>query len=123
MTPSTPSSVSELMSEVRKRLEDATPGPWVPGYPNAGLVHDINAVCTIRKEILAENILAIGDRELIANAPTDLRRLLEIVELQQKALEFIGCHGFRGNREECACTRCKALSKADAIAAGEGATE
>lgn len=28
-----------------------------------------------------------------------------------KALEFIGCKGFRAKREDCTCTRCRALQR------------
>lgn len=85
MTPSTPSSVSELMSEVKAR-QTGHPPDW--------------------------NIFQMDD---------DMSRLLEICAVYEAALRR--CHDTFGESGFVRVTTYEALQAADAIAAGEGATE
>lgn len=119
MTSSTPSSVSELMSEVRKRLDASTP--------------DLKNILEVLKEQWP--IAEIKVRCTFIDLKSDLARLLEICEVYEAALRFIGQNapleamkiwqaGSLLNIIEIdAAAANDALQAADAIAAGEGATE
>jgi len=91
---------SDRLTEIRERLEAATPGPW-------GLVRcdaecgDIDwqaqqeqrpfQVITTILEVL--NGRARQDATVIANAPDDIRHLLEAVDRLRDALESIALIG------------------------------
>lgn len=90
------------MSEVRKRLEDATPGPWTlfNTYED-GICVDIDCPATH------------ADMKLIANAPTDLRRLLArhcVCKLNELVAGLIPC-------ETCRCR--KALARLEKLCSGD----
>lgn len=75
---------SEL-SAIRARLDAATPGPWEAGTadccPDMGWVDGPKgAVCPQFTATKVTHSLDANDAELIANAPTDLRALLDEVE-------------------------------------------
>lgn len=121
------SPLHDLLAPMRERLERATPGPWRahdwPSFPRAdeykGCVRiegklEITAFCFDGKP----NHTAL----LIANAPTDLQRLLETVECLAEGLEIYTGPlpyqvGLESVREQWAT---KALAKAQSILSGEG---
>lgn len=62
---------------IERRLAKATLGVWLNGYPNAGQVHPMpDHVWSEDKELIAKD-LDPSVAELIANAPTDLRALIQ----------------------------------------------
>ncbi len=75
----------EQLLAIRERLDAATPGPWEAGTasccPDMGWVEGPKgAVCPQFTATKVTHSLDANDAELIANAPTDLRALLDEVE-------------------------------------------
>ncbi len=75
----------DQLSAIRERLDAATPGPWEAGTaaccPDMGWVDGPKgAVCPQFTATKVTHSLDANDAELIANAPTDLRALLDEVE-------------------------------------------
>ena len=75
----------DQLSAIRARLDAATPGPWEAGTacccPDMGWVDGPKgAVCPQFTATKVTHSLDANDAELIANAPTDLRALLDEVE-------------------------------------------
>jgi len=75
----------DQLSAIRERLDAATPGPWEAGTasccPDMGWVDGPKgAVCPQFTATRVTHSLDANDAELIANAPTDLRALLDEVE-------------------------------------------
>jgi hypothetical protein len=75
----------DQLDAIRARLDAATPGPWEAGTasccPDLGWVEGPKgAVCPQFTATKVTHSLDANDAELIANAPTDLRALLDEVE-------------------------------------------
>lgn len=73
-------SLSTYLEEVRLRAEQATPVPWIVDVST-----DYAGRYEIRQAIGTEHK---ANAELIAHSRTDIEKLLAIVEVQRKALEF-----------------------------------
>lgn len=92
-------AISAYLQEVRARLEAATPGKWLCAtkpetshrvyyiYPDDGS----NWIPALETATLYEpgNPCAKGDAKLIASAPTELKLLVECLEVSMKALENV----------------------------------
>lgn len=76
------------LDQIRQRLERATAGPWgqthAPGSQQVYSESTHNPECS--GEWVAECATTL-DQDLIANAPTDLKLLLDVVERAIKGLE------------------------------------
>lgn len=114
------------ISEIKARLDKATPGPWEKRYnclygweiwqprkPNTD--HLVAAIATTRDESLQP--LVDGDADLIAHTPDDLRWLIDEVERKDARIKELiqsrcyccysvdgdcdpGCSCFSGDRNE-----------------------
>lgn len=85
------SPLTKALGEIKERLEKSTPGPWK--YEVSPYCYDGQVIFqdkgTIGPLVVASHKQhAHGNGPLIAHAPSDIARLLRIVEIQQKALEF-----------------------------------
>lgn len=90
-------TLDQYLASVRARLDAATPGPWfiegseVRGDYDSYATDNGLADCTVRVcEVyrISETLDgAKDDRELIASAPTDLAKLLEMVEVLKIGIE------------------------------------
>lgn len=69
---------SRALSEIRARLEAATPGPWAEDA-------QFRTYSTVTKKLVP---YTEHDAHLIMHAPSDIALLLRAVELQQRALEY-----------------------------------
>lgn len=103
--------LDELLKPIRERLEKATPGPWFTDW-NYGHGWDHSAIS--KKDyrnneeeykrddesgaLLENNVVGVScdhgaykgeDLKFIAHCPTDMRRLLEAVEIMSEALVSI----------------------------------
>lgn len=74
------------LAEIRKRLEAATPGPWRVERDNIesenihpDLLADDPGMDPDGGWTVAENVQRYKDAELIANAPADIRFLLDLL--------------------------------------------
>ncbi len=81
----------EQIAAIRARLDAATPGPWEAGTasccPDMGWVDGPRSmICPVLHPTKRTHTLDANDAELIANAPTDLRALLDEVERLTNAL-------------------------------------
>lgn len=75
------------LDPIRARLAAATPGPWA-NYGNLGHeVYAVNAHEDDEPGYVAEAIPRKSDAEFIAHAPTDMARLLAVVEAVEKLIE------------------------------------
>ena len=74
--------LNEFLTQVRQRLEKATPGPWE--------VDSVNEVTSSEGDICWQMSM-LNDKyenaQLIAHAPSDLAKLLKLVEIQATALQ------------------------------------
>lgn len=84
------------LEEIKRRLEEATPGPWMTRFwmgplewPD-GMKATIFGHGPVHEYKEDGNTLAIKDSVLIANAPADLLYLLARLERAEGALEFYG---------------------------------
>lgn len=97
---------------VCKRLELATPGPWIKkglaayAYPGQGDTNRLPATCITvsdsRNGYKTVNVDA--DTDLIAHAPTDLAAALRVIE----AADELADHDYRWNHDQetiCGCDR------------------
>lgn len=101
-------STEKLLSEIRERLEKATPGPWTLKPRNSCFFDDggplkplSNELCldedSWNSDFLGASIIGptdpgrgdftVRDGWLIANAPQDLAKLIRIVEVLREGLE------------------------------------
>lgn len=113
-----------LIAEVRARLEKASPGPWkISARQGSGYMASIRTSVPFSKEVafVTSNCGTTGgslcdpDAQLIAHAPTDLARLLEIVECYEAALRDIECNRASTGYAKHAA---RALQAAEKIAGG-----
>jgi hypothetical protein len=84
------STLDERLGEIRARLDAATPGPWgriisrgfqeTPQSPDKA-VDTICASGMVYHDTDNNRSKVFADSELIANAPTDIARLLQALEL------------------------------------------
>lgn len=76
--------IHSALEEIRERLEKATPGPWISRKYEivAGAPYPVRVVADPDDE----SIPNVYDKFLIAHAPTDISKLLRVVELQAEAL-------------------------------------
>jgi hypothetical protein len=97
---------SKLLAEIKGRVEKATPGTWtieprdIGYYPNGVATEPVltQEKCINDTYFLGAHLkgpeepgrgdFTVADAWFIANAPTDIKALLQIIEVQQKALEF-----------------------------------
>ncbi len=83
-------NLKTYLQNVQARLEKATPGPWRHGNIGNSSVNHVfvnepeynNEICTFYISPDGKE----GNKELIANCPTDLSTLLQIVKIQNDAL-------------------------------------
>jgi hypothetical protein len=107
-----------FLKELKQRLERATPGPWSlnqeEGWPVAfatgesaidGKKYHVHTMPMSGSELTGD---AKTDAELIAHAPTDLKRLISMVELLIEEIKL--------DKRNAPLI----LADLDAIAAGEG---
>lgn len=80
-------SLDKFIAAVKQRLEKATPGPWHAknklDFYDIIIENESAWVATLFKHEDSKS-----NADLITNAPTDLKTLLEIVEKQQAALNY-----------------------------------
>lgn len=90
------------LEEIRKRCEAATEGPWFAGYPNAGIIHELDGVWTKSKDLIADQTEK-DDALFIAHSRTDIPDLLAYIETLEASLkeawEVIGFYGDVNNWE------------------------
>lgn len=92
-------TLTSYLAEIRGRLKAATPGPWTarceqkqiyPGthaiYPTGVRPIFMDDPWDWTQKDRPEIKQVCNDADLIANAPVDLARLLEIVEIYREAL-------------------------------------
>lgn len=86
-------SLTELLEPIRARMEAATPGPWInkSSLPHSSKIH-VSAgdyyICRTSERCADYGKQAEANAELIANAPTDIARLIEVVVTIDAALTF-----------------------------------
>lgn len=79
--------LEQALGAIEARLAKATPGPWMQGYPNAGEVIEVPGdIYSAEKDLICTAEFQ-RDEELIANAPTDLARLVKALRLIDDELE------------------------------------
>lgn len=80
------------LEEIEKRLAAATPGPWAEHtsghYGLEGLSKEVKSVPN-RVSICDMVYGTSYDRDLIANAPTDIAALLAVVKFQDETLKEV----------------------------------
>lgn len=79
--------MKDLLAPIRERLAKATPGPWKFTGNDTTAIDEVNTVSTDQYYIAIK--MGEADGKLIAHAPEDLRRLIEVVELMMQRLEAI----------------------------------
>jgi hypothetical protein len=76
----------EHLDEIRGRLSAATPGPWEASR------YAVYETRSAHGDVVAEAGMHVSDAEFIANAPTDVARLLNavqaVLDLASKAPRF-----------------------------------
>lgn len=91
-------SLAELLAPIKERLEKATPGPW-KFWPadncDDWIVH--NAQFTFVKQDDSGVPVSPEDGALIANAPTDLARLIAALEAADQCLHYYAEGGMLTN--------------------------
>lgn len=84
------------LDEVKARLAAATPGCWLTGYPNAGDITPMPGhVWSENKDLISKDICDDRDAEFIAHSPTDIARLLAVVDKlreQRDAMTEVLCN-------------------------------
>jgi hypothetical protein len=119
--------LEKLLAPIESRLNKATPGPWKDAGTRSLSVNKmhVHAVFTNHEHGDWDSIFSLTakDAELIANAPTDIARLLAAVRRMDKALEssqkiaaFVGACVID---TLCGCYLCKARAEVLAILKGE----
>lgn len=109
--------LTELLAPIKERLEKATPGPW--WKDNKGSLPYESRVCdlmsnNIHAEVKVDFETDKANVELIANAPTDLAKLIRAVERLSEALNnyaAMNYSGFYGGKYAAA----EALKRAEEI--------
>jgi len=82
---------TNFLAPIKERLKKATPGPWVHTRHSNSLI-GILPHTVVGKDDLAQVCQPSGREEqkanadLIAHAPTDLSRLIEVVEAQAEVI-------------------------------------
>lgn len=76
----------QRLQEIKERLAAATPGPWNVLYDD-GSLHGTPEEYFVNFDAHRDstNIEREADAEFIANAPSDIAYLLDLVELAQRA--------------------------------------
>lgn len=81
----------ERIQQIRQRLNDATPGPWMVSETN-----DDHAVIYVdgpadksATVLFQADWGSINDAQFVANAPTDLQYLLDLTEKQAEENEWL----------------------------------
>lgn len=89
-------TIESYLQQIKDRLAKSTPGPWRWGNGPSFVEWTLGDDSVIESgEVYgpskhrAAGCLKLKDAMLIAHAPTDLSRLLEIVEIYREALERI----------------------------------
>lgn len=77
----------KLLQDVKKRLEKATPGPWHIGHVSQLSDDSESADIGAADGSEVAHVFPRGCQSFIANAPTDLAKLIEIVECLREGLE------------------------------------
>ena len=81
------------LSEIKNRLEAATPGPWYPGFAWPNAIYKNKALTkqlgTVGKNSHINDENGKIDAEFIANAPQDISDLLAVVEVYKDCLTKI----------------------------------
>lgn len=118
-------TLSQFLSEVEKRAEKATPGPWEwdrdkpkwQDWISPTTLHGKGMECDV---INADDYcmeIRQADHAFIQHARTDLPTLVAIVREMAGALEFIAVPGALQTREDWQMKRARAaLSRAAALA-------
>lgn len=79
--------LDKYLAAVKQRLEKATPGPW-----HAKNKLDFYDIIIENESVWVATLFkhedSTSNADLITNAPTDLKTLIEIVEKQQAALNY-----------------------------------
>lgn len=73
--------MNKKIQDIKDRLKAATPGPWA--QVRGGISATISVV-----RITDSRYLKYENADLIAHAPTDLSKLIEVIEIYDKALKF-----------------------------------
>lgn len=88
-------TLTKLLAEVKQRLAGATPGQWLLSTSmdgRRGRVYSDDArqdICFYDPdEPICHRQWKINNFTLIANCPSDLAKLIKIVEVQKAALDF-----------------------------------
>ncbi len=116
--------LQSLLSEIKSRLEAATPGPWKAGEVSWGDYYGPGkfGVNTTKEQI---SVGITGDEQikstsnLIASAPTDLAKLCKIVEVLSEALDEDCSCKLPWNDDDndyILCRACHAIAKGNEIA-------
>lgn len=91
MTP----KLQDRLKEIKDRIERATPGPWTKGPVHLRNYSHFNLVANVRGvEILGQyKAVSCGDdAAFIAHAPTDLAKLIKVIEVYEESLEEMMAH-------------------------------
>lgn len=106
-----------FLAGVKKRLENATPGPWhISARKGSGYEGSIRTSVPFSREIafMQSNVGTTGgsqsdpDAQLIASAPTDLTTAIQIIEIQAKCLEECETDTYSGSVTEDLIRHCQA---------------
>jgi hypothetical protein len=84
--------MTKRLEEIEARLSAATPGPWErsdDGFIYRGLFCSGNHIAQTWSKLETDYSNAENNADLIANAPTDLRYLLDFAKAAREALEKI----------------------------------
>lgn len=86
------------LDEIKKRLSEATPGPWEPRCSPTWVGHDADAISTQacgpeitrkRDDTVGLVIQVKNDAEFIAHSRQDIEDLVKCVELMREALRDV----------------------------------
>lgn len=117
--------LEKLLAEIRERLAKATPGPWrasptrAMGEVWAQFYAGDKPLLQMRTDFMDTPDIS-PDETLIAYAPTDLERLLRIVDVQREALMSLKTKlTWQKDTIEVCPAADAALDEAERIARGE----
>jgi hypothetical protein len=79
--------MSDRLSEIRARLDKATPGPWMHGVQQG--FHWVDTRPDLTVITIADDVPTDADAELIAHAPGDIRHLLSVVSGQAMVMRTL----------------------------------
>lgn len=88
------------LEQIKQRCEKSTKGPWYVGYKDRSgrYIQEEGNFCLVSKNektiLHAYLAKSEADAEFIAHARTDIPKLLEVIEIQGKALEKLSDYAY-----------------------------